>query len=47
MRVIGLEVPKQEPKPSLPVAEEAKEEEKKEDPPVPEKRGRGRPKKTI
>lgn len=46
MKVIGLDVPKQEQKPSLPVVEETKEE-KKEIPPIPEKRGRGRPKKTI
>ena len=60
MRVIGLDVPKEEQNNSLAFVEELKEEnkiplnileeteeEKKESPPIPEKRGRGRPKKTI
>lgn len=51
MRVIGLNVPIEEQKKPLPVVEEVKEEvkeeEEKESPPVPEKRGRGRPKKNI
>lgn len=47
MRVIGLDVPVEEQKKPLPVVEETKEEEKKESPPIPEKRGRGRPKKNL